>query len=250
MAIQKPNHTQVPNDFIDNYVPKLSHSAVRVFLVITRQTIGWHKDTDFVSHSQLSKKTGLSINAIKKAVKELVYLDLLKVEPGNCKGQITKYEIKFVSKIDDPISKNDIALVKPVSKIDIDPISKNDTTKDTNINKINIKINTHVHVACMEKWNQLAKGCHLSKISILTKSRIQKIDVRIKEDPHFIAHLYLTFDKIKQSRYLRGEINGWQVTFDWLFINDKNYIKVCEGNYDDRKGKDKVETILEKYRGK
>ena len=248
MAIQKPNHTQVPNDFIDNYVPKLSHSAVRVFLVITRQTIGWHKDTDFVSHSQLSKKTGLSINAIKKAVKELVNIDLLEVEPGNYKGKITKYEIKFVSNNDTPISKNDIALKEPVSVNDIDPISKNDTTKESNINKINI--NKNMYISYMEKWNQLAEKYGLSKVQMWTHKRIRMIKNRLKEDNQFEEYFDICLDKIKYSRYLRGEVNGWRPDFNWLVKNNENYIKVCEGNYDDRKGKDKVETILEKYVGK
>ena len=74
-----PNSTPVPNYFVDTLMPKLSGSAFKVLLAITRQTLGWiedpitkkRKEKDWISYSQLSEKTGLYKQAITKAIREL-----------------------------------------------------------------------------------------------------------------------------------------------------------------------------------
>ena len=40
--------------------------------------------------------------------------------------------------------------------------------------------------------------------------------------------------RIRGSPYLRGEVNGFRVTFDWI-INASNFQKILEGNYEVRK---------------
>ena len=45
--------------------------------------------------------------------------------------------------------------------------------------------------------------------------------------------IHLLFEKMMQSKFLRGDNKrGWKASFDWLFENDKNWVKVYEGNYD------------------
>lgn len=69
--MQKSNHTEVPNDFFDKWMPKLKGSEIQVFLTICRQTRGWHKETDRISISQLQNKTGLSNRSVIDASKSL-----------------------------------------------------------------------------------------------------------------------------------------------------------------------------------
>ena len=40
--------------------------------------------------------------------------------------------------------------------------------------------------------------------------------------------------RIRGSPYLRGEVNGFRVSFDWI-VNPSNYQKIMEGNYENRK---------------
>ena len=41
------------------------------------------------------------------------------------------------------------------------------------------------------------------------------------------------FQKMESSAFLKGDNKrGWKASFDWLFENDKNWVKVWEGNYD------------------
>lgn len=56
-----------------------------------------------------------------------------------------------------------------------------------------------------------------------------------KYDPEEIA---LVFEKAEKSAFLRGECNGpghqrFIANFEWL-INETNFVKVLEGNYDRR----------------
>lgn len=67
----KPNHTQTPNEILDKYLPILKGSELKVLLIICRQTIGWHKETDRISISQLELKTGLSNRAVIDASRSL-----------------------------------------------------------------------------------------------------------------------------------------------------------------------------------
>ena len=67
-----PNHTQVSNTFLDEYMYELTLPAIVVFLAITRKTVGWHKSSDNISQGQLMKMTGISSHeTIRSAIDEL-----------------------------------------------------------------------------------------------------------------------------------------------------------------------------------
>lgn len=55
------------------------------------------------------------------------------------------------------------------------------------------------------------------------------------------------FEKAEQSKFLKGENNrGWSANFDWL-LEERNFIKVLEGNYADRKDTDKTKDKKSSY---
>lgn len=74
-----PNSTQIPNVILDNILPDLSDTELRVILIIARQTYGWvedintsrRKSVDWISYSQLVTKTGRQTAAIAKAIHDL-----------------------------------------------------------------------------------------------------------------------------------------------------------------------------------
>ena len=44
------------------------------------------------------------------------------------------------------------------------------------------------------------------------------------------------FQKIESTPFLKGENKrNWVANFDWVFANEQNWVKVLEGNYDERK---------------
>jgi len=76
--MQIPNHTQIPNEILDE-THLYSESELKVILAICRKTIGWHKQEDNISFSQIAEITGLSSASISKALKELEEIRLITV---------------------------------------------------------------------------------------------------------------------------------------------------------------------------
>ena len=85
-----------------------------------------------------------------------------------------------------------------------------------------------------ELWNTTCLG--YQKILALSEARKNKIKIRITEmggEDKAIPILAELFKKMQASKFLQGDNpRGWKATFDWLFQNDTNWVKVYEGNYD------------------
>jgi predicted phage replisome organizer len=83
--------------------------------------------------------------------------------------------------------------------------------------------------------NLFNKICiYLSKVQTVPDSRKKKIRSRYKELKSINAFEAL-FHKVEESDFLTGKRTEWKCTFDWLMENDKNYLKVMEGQYDNKK---------------
>lgn len=96
MGISKLNHTQISNDFLDNYLHKISSKATKIFLVISRKTIGWHKESDRITLTQIIKISGMSKNTVRTGIKELLKKDIIIVDKsGYGKGQQVFYSINY-----------------------------------------------------------------------------------------------------------------------------------------------------------
>jgi len=85
--------------------------------------------------------------------------------------------------------------------------------------------------AVLELWNTFATQNNLSKIQSLGDSRKKKLLTRQQEE---FFNLNNIFAKIKTSDFLLGRSSDWKVSFDWLIENETNYIKVIEGNYENK----------------
>ena len=76
--------TPVPNIFFDKHIAGLSGSAVRVYLKIIRNLLGWRdengkvKQKDWIAHSQF-EKTGLSNRSVTNGIQELLDQNLIQV---------------------------------------------------------------------------------------------------------------------------------------------------------------------------
>ena len=93
---RKPNTTDVPNEILDFWMPKLKESELKVLLYVVRKTYGYKgkEDGDFISLSQLlngvkkkdgsyqDKGTGLGRTAILSAINILEDVGLIKVVRG------------------------------------------------------------------------------------------------------------------------------------------------------------------------
>ena len=82
-------------------------------------------------------------------------------------------------------------------------------------------------------WNRICVS--LPKISKLSDARRAKIKSRLQEfgkPEAWLPTVETLFEAIEASDFLRGvNKNKWQASFDWVFANGSNWVKVLEGNY-------------------
>lgn len=57
-------------------------------------------------------------------------------------------------------------------------------------------------------------------------------DSKFSSSDDGIAVFRSIFDKVHASDFLAGRAKGWHATFDWLVESSTNFLKVCEGHYD------------------
>lgn len=71
------------------------------------------------------------------------------------------------------------------------------------------------------------------KVRALSDSRRKAISARLRT--HSIEEVKEVFEKAEKSSFLKGGNNrNWSANFDWL-MNDANFCKVLDGNYDDKR---------------
>ena len=80
-------------------------------------------------------------------------------------------------------------------------------------------------------WNSLDKN--IPKVTALNAGtqRYKLLTARINE--YGLDDVIKAIKNIRQSRFLRGYVNDFAITFDW-FVRPNNFIKVLEGNYTDK----------------
>ena len=106
----------------------------------------------------------------------------------------------------------------------------------------------------MRLWNEIC-GVVLPKLKALNDSRRNKIRVRLNEakcktPDEMTQWARELFTTCAGSRFLCGENNHqWTATFDWLFSNPTNWVKVMEGNYSNDRGANKSRTGVQNQLG-
>mgnify|MGYP003594820377 CR=1 FL=1 len=86
-------------------------------------------------------------------------------------------------------------------------------------------------------WNEFASKNNKAKLAKLSDSRKKKITLRLKEYKNLLEIFTYVLKKSETSNFL---LNGNFYTFDWLFENDTNILKVYEGKYDNGKSQEVV----------
>ncbi len=91
----------------------------------------------------------------------------------------------------------------------------------------------------ISSWNSMCGNSTFSKVLKLTEARKSKIRSRLEEfgssEEEQLLMVEKLFEKAQNSTFLRGENrSGWRATFDWFFENSRNWVKVLEGNYDNK----------------
>lgn len=128
---------------LDEWLPIMTGAEIKVIMVIARQTYGWHKESEWISYSQFTSKTGLNQDSISTALKNLKINGYIEVYDKEGKKLLEKplsgrrqlyYRINY--KNSEKTSKDEKNSEKPSFKT-----RKIRDTKDTNTKEIsNINI--------------------------------------------------------------------------------------------------------------
>ena len=111
-------------------------------------------------------------------------------------------------------------------------------TEDYTQKKANTKENTIIdYDEYLTLWNEFATKNNKAKIAKLSDSRKKKIALRLKEYKNLLEIFTYVLKKSENSQFL---LNSNFYTFDWLFENDTNILKVYEGKYDNGKSQEVV----------
>ena len=119
------------------------------------------------------------------------------------------------------------------------------STKELNTNKLNTKeVSTKEYIYVKNEFSRLCEEIKTNWIKIaheyklsgtqlkITDKRKRAINNLLKE--YSLEEVIQSMEKIHTSSFLQGNNKtGWQIAFDW-FINKSNFLKVLEGNYDDK----------------
>ena len=79
LVMNDKGYTKVSDVLLDTWLADLSEAELKTLLTIIRQTVGWNKPRDRISHSQFLKKTGLSQRSISSSIESLSNRNFIKV---------------------------------------------------------------------------------------------------------------------------------------------------------------------------
>jgi hypothetical protein len=137
-------------------------------------------------------------------------------------------------------SNTNVLLVNSPSALPV-PSEHGESVEIINFPKLKTSTETTELLRCVgEGWNELAHSFRLPTIGKLTDKRKSWVVARAKElvsDYEFenpIDGFSFLFEKIKSSKFLRGEANGFRCSFDFAF-NQTSFTKIMEGQYENNK---------------
>ena len=129
MALPKISHTQISNQFIDDWISQLNGAAVKTFLAVSRKTIGWHKETDAISLSQLQQITGLSRQGVMNAVDELEKIGLITIDKREYRS--TLFTINYEEVVNSVDGGGKLSRPEVVNSVDTQKKPERNSSKET-----------------------------------------------------------------------------------------------------------------------
>lgn len=113
-------------------------------------------------------------------------------------------------------------------------IDKNKNRLDIDKNTNNSHVDDDFQTQILSVWNSLDKNIPRIQTLNVNTQRYQMLKARINE--HGLDTVIKTIKSINNSKFLKGYVSDFRITIDW-FIKPNNFIKVLEGNYNDKSDK-------------
>mgnify|MGYP003145149415 CR=1 FL=1 len=195
----------------------------------------------------------------RKSVKALIEDSFILIKKHSTALNRTHYKIdhkrmkEFLQAVDSSPHEVDDTPASEVNNAPASEVAEDPTYKKNIIridNKKDIINNILGPVQIMDLWNELAKGDNgFSIVRKLSAARIKKVKARLKDVPTLEEwNCYL--DIIQKSDFLSGRSKvDFVASFDWI-IEEKNFLKIVEGNYNrngNRPQNDGNRSVVEEY---
>jgi phage replication O-like protein O len=137
--VLRPNTTQTPDAILVN-MQDFSDTELRIVLAVVRSTLGWKKKEDWLTRSEIERRTGRGHTSVCNAISSLVERGYIVVrdeegnalETPNARKLVGERHAKlfFALNVDEPVQKVDRACPKSGQG----PVQKVDTTTPTHYN--------------------------------------------------------------------------------------------------------------------
>lgn len=237
MSIKAPSFQFYPKDWFDFKVQRMSDAAQGVYIrLLCLIWTGTETQFSIINDDKmLSKSLGISIGKWKKIKRDFQHHDdpLFQEKDGYLISKRLQKERYHQENWRTKSSWGGIMSAKiraeTKSREVQPPLQPNANTSTPTPTPTPNTINTGVLDTYTSLWNNSLTP----KILTISPSRKNKLTARLNADPEFLKHFEICIQKIKETPFLRGESKGgWKASFDWLIENDKNYLKVLEGNYE------------------
>lgn len=230
------NSFQIPNAVVDELMANMSPNALRCYLLITRKTTGWGKESDRISTSQFMQTLGIKDKrTVYSALSELAELNLINAIKNN--GEITEYSL--VLDEPEPVAINAGTKNATGSNKCTEPVTKNvpatsskkcTSTKDNIKNNITKENNIDFDLV-MDAYNDAVEK-RLPQIQKMTTARKNAVKKLLKEfdQPTFQNLANYFYDFVEQAKpfYFGENDRNWRADFDYI-VKPKTHLKLVEG---------------------
>lgn len=182
----------------------------------------------------LCKENESAIKSTLKELKEFGYLKINKIMPNESKSGRIEY-IYDIFEFPKQEGEKQGVENQPLEFLPLENLGQQNTN-NKNTNKLNIKYNKekdkkeNIIADIIGLYNEIC----VSLPKVKTVSNARKTAIKSLVNKYDIEQIRTVFTKAETSNFLKGNNNhSWQANFDWL-IKDSNFVKVLDGNYDNK----------------
>lgn len=253
-------------EWADNSV--MFYFWVRILIKANREDKVWRgitvkRGSLVTTVSSLSRELKLSVKQVRTCIDRLIKGKEITVNTANNNSYITvckyddyqlpaanerqmkgKCEVKSAATTKEEYNTSDTK----VSSYSIQEEKKKEVDTDVSTQKVTRNYIDYNLVVGM--WNSSIDRC--PKVRGITDARKDKIRLRVGEMGGWESAketMSECFRKINDSDFCTGVSGKWTATFDWFFSNSQNWVKVLEGNYDNKRPMSRIEQFADVSRG-
>ena len=204
-------YTRIPNFILDEWMRIMHASSFTVLMAICRKTLGWQKESDNISLTQIQELTGLTRPVVIKAIKELTNKELI---IKNQDRKINNYRLN-ISKDFLPIQNGIVNNINQTSKESL-PIDSKESlhTKESNKENKQNKYYTQQIQELYNYWNSLDKlQLHSGKTLIRNiKKKHDDIiaDIGIEESKKAIYNYSIIIQNTNNEYWYSHKFTFWR----------------------------------------